>query len=216
MLQKICSVDGCAEKVHCKDLCNKHYRRLNQEKRDTSDLPNEVWKDIEGFEDIYKISNMGRVKALERDIQHKKGPHFNQVYHFRERIMTPTLRGEGYLGVSLSKNNHITAVLIHRLVAKAFIPNPNGLPEVNHIDGDKTNNSVDNLEWCSRKDNARHSYYKLLQKKGCFTAHPVVDKLSGTNYASITLAQRSTGIDRHKILEDIRKGEHSNRWLGTC
>lgn len=94
-------------------------------------MKKEEWKDIKGYEGLYRISNWGRVFST----------HTNRVIKNR-------LTGR-YLQVSLSKNGKITQPLVHRLVAEAFIPNTDNLPQVNHKDEDKTNNRVDNLEWCS-------------------------------------------------------------------
>ena len=97
----------------------------------------EIWKDIEGFEGLYQISNFGKVKSL-----HNRGG-------IKERILKPYKKKNGYLQVKLRNKNHIKYETIHRLVAQAFLPNPTKLPSINHKDENKENNNVDNLEWCS-------------------------------------------------------------------
>ena len=97
----------------------------------------EIWKDIEGYEGLYQVSNMGRVKSLGKGGTHKQVHYLKQA---KERC--------GYLFVALCKKGKVKQFKVHRLVAKAFIPNPNNLSQVNHKDEDKTNNRVDNLEWC--------------------------------------------------------------------
>ena len=101
----------------------------------------EIWKDIEGYEGLYQVSNLGRVKSL------KFG---------KERIFKGTKNEGGYLQVTLYKEEKIKKYCIHRLVAQSFIPNPNNLPEINHIDEIKANNRVENLEWCDRKYNINY------------------------------------------------------------
>lgn len=95
----------------------------------------EIWKDIPGYEGIYQVSTSGRVKSL------KFG---------KERILKPIRNNCGYLQVELCKNGECKRFYVHRLVAQVFLPNPNNLPEVNHIDEDKINNRVENLEFCDR------------------------------------------------------------------
>ena len=96
----------------------------------------EGWKDIEGYEGLYQVSNLGRVKSLGND-KNKK-----------EKIRKVRKNNFGYLHLTLHKNRIAKDYLIHRLVATAWIPNPNNLPEINHKDECKTNNTVENLEWC--------------------------------------------------------------------
>lgn len=114
----------------------------------------EVWKDIEGYEGLYQVSNIGRVKSLEKYVPGKNG--CKQVR--RERILNCSVNGSGYPHFSIYKDGVVKTVLVHRIVASAFLDNPLQLPEVNHIDGDKTNNRSENLEWCTEKQNVRHAW----------------------------------------------------------
>lgn len=98
----------------------------------------EIWKDVVGYEGLYQVSDKGRVKSL---------------WFGKDKILKPLKDGWGYIFVYLCKNGERKMCKIHRLVAQAFIPNTNSLPQVNHKDEDKTNNKVENLEWCDRKYN---------------------------------------------------------------
>lgn len=99
----------------------------------------EIWKDIEGFEELYQVSNLGRVKRVTTG-----------------RILKSRKDIDGYLYVNLCKNGKHKTHRIHRLVAQAFIPNPENKPQINHIDEIKTNNMVSNLEWMTAKENSNH------------------------------------------------------------
>lgn len=104
----------------------------------------EIWRDIEGYEGLYQVSNIGRVKSL---------MFRNNKYSIsREKIMACTIRS-GYYVLVLRKNKERKSEQVHRLVAKAFIPNPNNLLIVNHKDFNRRNNNVQNLEWCTQKQN---------------------------------------------------------------
>jgi len=103
-------------------------------------LMEEIWKDIEGYEKFYQVSNFGRIKSL------------NRIDSSNHRICEKILKlkkRKNYLGVDLHKNGELRTYSVHRLVAQAFIPNPDNKPQVNHIDEDKYNNQVNNLEWCT-------------------------------------------------------------------
>ena len=118
----------------------------------------EVWKDIKGFEGFYKVSNKGNIYSVGR--KNSRGRKCGG------RVLKPLDRTDGYLEVNLYKNGVMEKILIHRLVAEAFIPNANGFPEVNHRDEDKANNNVENLEWCTSKYNTNYgTLIERLSKK---------------------------------------------------
>ena len=113
----------------------------------------EIWKDIKGYEGYYKVSNLGRVKSLDRTIEYKNGIE----YTLKGSLRIISCSGTGYQNIGLSRDSVMKNFLVHRLVAVAFLNNPDSLPVVNHIDGDKTNNKVCNLEWASHSDNMGHA-----------------------------------------------------------
>ena len=107
----------------------------------------EIWKDIQGYEGLYRVSNLGRVKSF-----HKA----------KEHILSPGKDKDGYFQVQLYKNGINKMRKVHRLVAQAFISNPNNLPQINHKDENKQNNNVDNLEWCTNEYN--HNYGTAVKR----------------------------------------------------
>lgn len=115
----------------------------------------EIWKDIEGFEGLYQVSNLGNVKSL----------NYRRMGYSQN--LTPKTNIDGYLWVELSHLDNIKHELIHRLVAKAFIQNPNNYNFVNHKDEDKANNCVDNLEWCTHRYNVAYSLRLHPQRTRC-------------------------------------------------
>ena len=117
----------------------------------------EIWKDIPGYENLYQASSTGAIKALERKVKSPRG-----YRTARERIIKQANCG-GYLLVMLCKNGARNNYLAHRLIALTFLDNQYNKPCVNHIDGDKKNNNVTNLEWCTYSENEIHSY-KILNK----------------------------------------------------
>lgn len=114
----------------------------------------EIWKDIKDYEGLYQISNLGNIRKLR---------FINNIVN-KEKIfkITPQIINSGYYKVVLYKDGKYKNKCIHRLVAETFIPNEENKPQINHIDGNKLNNNVDNLEWCTRSENMKHSYKNNL------------------------------------------------------
>lgn len=109
----------------------------------------EVWKDIEGYEGLYQVSNKGRVKSFKQALSYGSD--------YSGKVLKLNTNDRGYVLVTLSKNMKRRTFRVHRLVAQAFIPNPKNFPVVNHIDENKLNNNVDNLEWCTQEYNIYYS-----------------------------------------------------------
>lgn len=115
-------------------------------------MKKEIWKDILGYEGLYQVSNFGRVKSLERLIKYTE----NKIVLRKCRIIKTNTNKCGYVYVVLHKDGIKKMKTIHRLVAEAFLDNPDNLPQVNHKDENKLNNSVENLEWCDAKYNVNY------------------------------------------------------------
>lgn len=113
----------------------------------------EIWKDIKGFEGMYQISNLGRVKSLDRAVKQR-----NDSFQIKKGLLIKqTKNHKGYPLTCIRKDNKTYAKSTHRLVAETFMPNPDNKEQINHIDGIKTNNHVDNLEWMTGKENIKHA-----------------------------------------------------------
>lgn len=136
----------------------------------------EIFKDIEGYENLYQISNHGRVKSLGNDKTRK------------EKILKLTKYNNGYLMVILSKQGKVKHFLVHRLVSEAFIPNPDNLSCVNHKDENKMNNTIQNLEWCDYKYN--NNYGTRTEK----TSKKVLCVETGVVYPSVKEAKEKTKL----------------------
>lgn len=162
----------------------------------------EIWKDIDGYEGYYQVSNMGRVKSLARFKQ-----NHTKFQKIEEAIKKQTIKDNGYYIVSLYKNNVGEQKYIHRLVAEAFIDNPDCLPQVNHKDENKSNNCVENLEWCNNKYNnnygtKRERQVETLLNNGKLCARVVKCDLDGNviaYYRSMREAERENGLSNGSI-----------------
>lgn len=116
------------------------------------DLPHEIWRDVEGYEGLYQVSNMGRLKSL---------------HYGKSVILNPSTARDGYINVTLTKNNQKKYCRLHILVAQAFIPNPEKLPVVHHCDNNKANCCADNLQWATHSENTKRAYESGAAKNGC-------------------------------------------------
>lgn len=167
---------------------------------------NEIWKDIHGYEGLYQVSNLGRVKRLSRIVDAGNGARRTlpeMIMSFRENKL-------GYHYVGLTKNHKQKIMLIHRLVASAFLENVQNKPEVNHIDGVKANNSVSNLDWCTRQENKQHAnrtgLWKVTEKmkqrsrKVEFTN----DQGESIQFNSVKEASEIFGVDRRWLFRVLR------------
>jgi hypothetical protein len=152
----------------------------------------EIWKDIDGYIGLYQVSNLGRIKSLARIVNHSRS---NGTYIRTEKILKAGDNNNGYPSVSLHKDGKRKLYLVHRLVAIAFIANPENKCDVNHINGIKSDNNLSNLEWNTRRENIQHAYDTRLRI-------PV----NGINHSSNKLTEQ-------QVLE-IRSSNLTHRELG--
>lgn len=150
-------------------------------------MENEIWKDIKDFQGLYQISNLGRVKSLPRTYK------LHGFITTKERILKFGITNKGYYYVNLSKNAKVNRQYVHRLVAQAFIPNPDNLLEVNHKDENPKNNNLENLEWCT------HAYNNTYGTK----IERMRQKKLGTHLSE---------EHKRKIGESSRGRLHTNEW----
>lgn len=150
----------------------------------------EKWRPVVGYEGLYEISNLGRVKSVERDIDVTDRYGHSYKYHVKEKIMKQGRRHDGYADVSLSSHGVTTLHCVHRLLAEAWILNPNDYNYVNHIDLDKTNNSLDNLEWISDSGNVNHAVQRYSNPQSIAVYCKETDKV----YASMGQCDKALGL----------------------
>lgn len=157
---------------------------------------NEIWKDVKGLEGLYRVSNLGNVKSCGRVTQDING----RILKYPEKMLKQS-NSNGYMVVQLSNVNGIKKSLrVHRLVAEVFIKNPLKLPVVNHINGVKNDNRVENLEWCTDRHNTVHAHQTGLASFNKRVAQ--IDKDSGEVidiFDSMSEASEKTGVQRPHI-----------------
>ena len=171
----------------------------------------EIWKPVKGFEN-YEVSNLGQVKSL----------NYNRTKE--AKILRLCKNKDGYLTVTLYKNGKGYAKKVHRLVTAAFIPNPEGKTEVNHIDGNKTNNRVENLEWATHSENMHHAWETGLCEPLTGENHPMYGKhhteetrkklskaLTGENHP---MYGKQLSEEHKKKLSESHKGKYTGKYTG--
>lgn len=179
----------------------------------------EIWKDVKGYEGLYQVSNLGRVKGLPFFKTGVKG------YLMKERILKPGIT-EGYARVVLTKNGVRTTMKVHRLVAAAFLGEQKGLC-VNHIDSNRSNNNINNLEWVTHLENIRHArennrYPKTIISESQMikikeaTSKKVICTESGVIYNSVTDAAKERGLKKSTLIHYLlgsRKNKTTLKYL---
>jgi hypothetical protein len=159
----------------------------------------EIWRDIEGYEGLYQVSNLGRVKSLYRVTISNSG----RRYTCQEMILRQGVSTRNYRNVVLRKNCSSKTYSVHQLVARAFIPNPDNLPMINHKDENPSNNCVDNLEWCTAKYNSNYgtSVERMLKSKiknGTFSGWKLSDETK-EKVRQANLGKHHTEETKHKL-----------------
>lgn len=176
------------------------------EKHRSNGLGENMWKDINGFEGLYQVSDTGEVKSLSRVKPNNRG-----TQQVNERILHKRTDKDGYFAVCLSKDGKHYGKRVNRLVADAFIPNPENHPVVNHIDEDKQNNNVSNLEWCTVKHNTLHGTGRI---KTAMAQGRAVQKINlegdvVEEFYSTCNASTKTGIPQSNIYKACSGERHT-------
>ena len=176
-------------------------------------MTKEIWRDIEGYEGLYRVSDQGRVKSLERKIPIWHGGERIQ----KERILKPVVRHDGYMEVNLCAGGKTKTLKVHRLVCQAFHDNQYNKSDVNHINEDKADNRACNLEWCTRKENINHGSHN--ERSGKTRSKPVgqytLDGELVKIWQSTNEVERQAGFSRSNISQAAngnRKTAYGFRW----
>ena len=189
-------------------------------------MDNEIWKDVIGYKGFYQVSNLGRIRSLDRTVE--RGCSYLPI---KGKVLTGHINGDGYHFIGLCKNNIRKFLAIHRIVAQAFIKNKYDKPCIDHIDGNRLNNNVENLQWCTNKENMNNPISikrmsKSLKGRSFSKTHKEkiglanrnrtdqsknvakIDKTSGKTikvYPSLGEAYRQTGIHFSNISKVCKK-----------
>lgn len=166
----------------------------------------EIWKDITGYEGYFQVSNLGNFRSLDRIIKYKT----NGTRVYPGKSLLTEIIVEGYARIVLMKNAIKHRYMCHRLVAQEFIPNPENKPFVNHINGIKSDNRVENLEWCTQSENEIHSFSTLGNTMSGKTYPKKVKCIeTGVEYPSMLQAVRALGDNA--CIEGLKKAINANR-----
>ena len=160
----------------------------------------EIWKPVKGYENCYEVSDAGRIRSLDRTIVFKDG---RKRKFYGQILNTQSTNNSGYITVGLHDTGSAKTVLLHRVVAEAFIDNPNGYEEVNHIDQNKFNNSASNLEWCTHKENVNHGdeiERGAIKQRKSFRQLDMDGNLIRV-WNGFKKMQRETGFERKSVYE---------------
>ena len=177
----------------------------------------EIWKDIPEWEGFYQASTFGRVRSVDRVLITQNSHGFLSPRKHKGEIISPNTNNRGYLYLCLCKdNNHHWFAKVHRLIAMTFLPNPNHLSDVNHKDGNKLNNKVENLEWCSHSENQKHAlrtglnvkpYAAGKYKKAVLQIDPITKDVVA-EFDSITAATLYFGKTNTTNIGNVLNGRH--------
>ena len=154
----------------------------------------EIWKDVKNYEGLYQVSNLGNIRSI----------RFNRI-----KIMRQNINSRGYCSLEFCVNNERKTLMVHNIVANTFIPNPLNKPVVNHINGIKTDNKIENLEWNTYSENVKHAYRTgLAPRHSTYQNQPnqkkIKDIIENKEYFSIREAARQTGHKRSSIQRSLK------------